>query len=237
MDEKSISDNRPEKLMPQTKLPEEDIINILKVFYSRNEIRLKKKIGHNTYLFIDKYHRKLLQDSILMNTIFAAQDVYSRALNDFSIIVFPSAKAMEGYIKKLLLFLKLITEEDLKSNPYKSIGRILDGDDIKNRLLDKKRDKSIPKLLSAQWDLCRNQIMHFDTGRPDFIKKEDASTKIENIYEVMKKSFRAFIDNPDKLISQKKTKGLTVEELEDQITKLQDQLFEYLRQLNELDGK
>ncbi len=214
----------------------EGLLKILKIYKEKNESFLITKIGQNAYSFLDDSQRRLLLDSLLIKTIFTNSD-YDRIVNvllsDFSVVVFPSAKAFEGYIKKLLLTIGLITEKEIKEDPYKSIiGRILNGKEIKKKLLDKKRGRNIPKLLAVQWELCRNIILHYDLDQPEIIKKEEAFKKIEDIYEVIKKSCKAFISTPKKIKN-----GLTAKKLRGQIDILSSELQDLRRQLSDSEKK
>jgi len=216
-----------------------NLSEILKLFKSRNEALLKQKIGKNTYLFLHEYQRKLLNDGLLIKdnlTFFASSRTFRYLLNDFSVVVFPSAKAFEGYIKKIFLNIKLITKKEIEKDPYQSIGKIINGEKIKNKIIDKKRDRSFLKLLSAQWDLCRNVILHYDIDQPEIINsKEEAFRKVENIYEVMKKAYKAFIGDPDNVEVIKKS--LTSEELQSQIDILLATLSNLQKDLNSLTKK
>jgi len=218
-----------------TSMSTEGLLKILKIYEKKNESFLIEKIGYSTYLFLDDYQRRLLLDGLLIKTIFTTSDsyrIFNSLLNDFSVMVFPSAKAFEGYIKKLLLTIGLITEKEIKENPYKSIGKILDGEEIKKKLLDKKRDRTIPKLLAVQWDLCRNIILHYDLDQPEIISKEEALKKIEDIHEAIKRSYKAFIGAPNKAKVIKK--GLTAEKLQGQIDILLEQLTNLQKELSSL---
>ena len=212
-----------------------EILKILKIYKWKNENFLVQKIGYATYSFLDDYQRKLLYDTLLIKTIFTTYDsneIFNRLINDFSIVVFPSAKAFEGFIKKLLLAINLITQKEIKEDPYKSIGKIINGEQIQKKILDKKRDRSVLKLLVAQWDFCRNVILHYDLDQPEIINKEEAFKKIEDIYEVMKRCYKAFIGDPNKAIERK---GLTAKELQDQINSLLGQLLNLQKQLFSVD--
>jgi len=211
-----------------------ELSKVLKAYERKNKIFLIKKIGRGTYLFLDNNQRKLLHDSLLIKTIFTASDsykIFNSLLNDFSIMVFPLAKGFEGYIKKLFLTIGLITEKEIKDDPYKSIGKIINNEDkLKMKLIDKKRYKSIPKLLSVQWDLSRNIIFHYDLDQPEIINKEDAFKKIEDIYETIRKSYKAFIGDPNKV--KEGEKELTSKKLQKRIDNVLKELDDLQKQLS-----
>ncbi len=235
MKEKPLK-NTSSRMGSSISLSTEGLLKILKIYKKKDEDFLITKIGRKAYSFLDDSQNRLLLDSLLIKTIFTLPESdYSRVVNvllsDFSVMVFPSAKAFEGYIKKLLLTIGLITEKEIKEDPYKSIiGKILNGEEIKKKLLDKKRGRSIPKLLAVQWELCRNIILHYDLDQPEIIKKEEALKKIDDIYEAIKKSCRAFISTPNKI-----KRGLTAEELKGQIDVLSSQLQSLDEQLSSFE--
>lgn len=201
--------------MSDNKQNRSEIVEFLMNKQSEIEKHLMNRIGYDTFNFLDSYQQSLLITSkILVDLIKKYPQSLSEEskinvvnyaiIKDFSFLVLPAAKAFEGYLKKLLMQLELITLDKLRDDPFNiRIGKKLNSDDFTKKLRDKKRFKAIPKLISSQWDLCRNEILHYDPFRPIELNLDEAILKIENIYNSIKTSYEAFIEHPDATIERK----------------------------------
>lgn len=94
--------------------------------------------------------------------------------SDHSFMLLPIAKAYEGVLKKILIENKILTEEDLASNPAINVGAYfnpISNEKLFNLLKDKARDRAIPHVIYSTYQECRNQIFHYDQFRDSRIKK------------------------------------------------------------------
>lgn len=103
-----------------------------------------------------------------------SHQLYQRELNtqtrfpDYSFIVFPAAKAYEGFLKDLLFKLHLIDKPTYESRRFR-IGRALNPDIHNGRrdeqwLYDdvtRQFGKDIARQLWETWLECRNHIFHY----------------------------------------------------------------------------
>ncbi|NTW89697.1 MAG: hypothetical protein HGB37_02190 [Candidatus Moranbacteria bacterium] len=137
---------------------------------------------HDSEKLIDTYESALLNDRIGMNT-------YS----DYSFLLLPAAKALEGTMKKALIKMGYIKDIELKENPSINVGGIFNpvgNTNISNNLKDKNRDKSVPHEIYATYQQCRNHILHYDLFSDSKVRTVAASRVmlsriemcIENMY-------------------------------------------------------
>lgn len=162
---------------------------------ARIELFLWEKLGGDTYRFLEWPIQMLLKTGKRLSIMFQKYQKTS-FIYDYSFLVMPFAKAFEGYMKQLLLTLKLVTHQQLRKDEPK-IGTILQDKELFKLLRHRNRDKGVPSLLYAQWNLCRNILFHYDFTSPSLLGKEEALKKIEDICEAIKLSYQAFIGDPN----------------------------------------
>lgn len=116
-------------------------------------------------------------------------------ISDFSYLVFPFAKAYEGFLKSFFLDLGLIKEDDYYSNDIR-IGRILNPHFInkKGNIFSKicdhpktRRDEGriLAEKLWAIWRRGRNQVFHYFPHNYKRLSYDEAISIIENLAEAM----------------------------------------------------
>lgn len=120
---------------------------------------------------------------------------------DFSFLVFPYAKAYEGYLKQLFLDVGFITHLDYISDHYR-IGKYLSP-----HLIQRLGDRSIytqiiksssEELASQMWDMWkkgRNEVFHYYPHNIKRLTFEDARIMNEDILHAMVKSYDALKKN------------------------------------------
>ena len=93
---------------------------------------------------------------------------------DYSFVVFPMAKAYEGFLKKFLYDMNLIDESELKNKHFR-IGRALNPS-LKSYLQDEKWvyddvartcGLQVAKQLWKVWTECRNHMFHYSYHWPN----------------------------------------------------------------------
>lgn len=121
---------------------------------------------------------------------------YGTGLYDYSFVVLPMAKAYEGFLKKILVKIELVTELELFQNPDISINKYFNpigNNSIFNSLRDKVRDRAIPHLIYTTYQECRNQILHYDPyGNTKLATVEDASFFLRRIEDAIVKAYDTF---------------------------------------------
>jgi hypothetical protein len=114
---------------------------------------------------------------------------------DYSFLVFPFAKAYEGFLKKLFLDVKFISHLDYISDHLR-LGKLLSPNlvnKLKERSLYKKiKDKAGQDLADKIWNawkIGRNQVFHYYPHNLKALNFSQAENIIDNILLVMEESY------------------------------------------------
>ncbi len=119
-----------------------------------------------------------------------------REFHDYSFVVFPAAKAYEGFLKKLFIDLKFITEEDYYGKRFR-IGKALNPslskegmrEGVYNKIIEHCGGESLAKTLWETWKESRNLIFHWFPNEKNTITLAEAGERIEGIINAIDKSF------------------------------------------------
>ena len=128
------------------------------------------------FLYLDEPQKRLVD---LAEELWHREKLLKSQLSDYGFVVFPMAKAYEGFLKKFLYDMNLISQTEFESKHFR-IGRALNPN-LKDYLQDEKwvyddvARVCGPKLaqdLWQTWTECRNRLFHYYyQGR----KQEDVS--------------------------------------------------------------
>ncbi len=122
------------------------------------------RVDRNSRLwrYLSENQRQLIADGEkVLSDINHFKDV-----SDYSFMIFPFAKAYEGFLKQLLLDLGVIGKSDYYGDEIR-IGRILnphyrDKDSVYERLAeDRRAGRKLAGLLWDVWKKGRNQVFHY----------------------------------------------------------------------------
>ena len=153
------------------------------------DFKLEEKIWWR-YLHGDL--QELLKESVkLYNSV----GVWEEKFHDYSFVVFPAAKAYEGFLKQVFLDLGFITKEDYNGKHFR-VGKAL------NPSLDKRfREESVydkivafchgPALADSMWETwksSRNLLFHWFPEEKNAITYEEARVNIDLILATMDKT-------------------------------------------------
>lgn len=120
-----------------------------------------------------------------------------KEFHDYSFVVFPAAKAYEGFLKKLFLEMKFITEEDYYGKRFR-IGKALNPSLSKDLMREGVYDK-IVKYCNGQeladtlwetWKESRNLIFHWFPNEKNTITLTEAGERIDMIVNAIDQSFK-----------------------------------------------
>jgi hypothetical protein len=127
------------------------------------------------------------------------EEMMTEGLYDYSFVVFPAAKAYEGFLKKFLWDLGLIGKEDWESDRFR-IGRSLNPevprdlrtgnwihDDLK-KLCDKYKkegEECLVDVIWKAWKKGRNKIFHYFGGDMEALDLIEARDRLSQIKEAM----------------------------------------------------
>ena len=121
-------------------------------------------------------------------------NVYSGKVSDYSYMVFPFAKAYEGFLKRLFLDLDLINEEDFYGESIR-IGRILnpifkDKDYSVYTKLERygKQGEEAAEKLWSIWREGRNQVFHYFPHNFRRLSESEAENIIKKFIDAMNSS-------------------------------------------------
>jgi hypothetical protein len=142
----------------------------------------------NWYSFLSPWQRDLVDTSVALSQ----RHDYLADLDDFSFIVFPMAKAYEGFLKKVLLDLNLISPKVYESKKFR-IGRSLNPDIRQNQrdqywLYDDLKERSNADVIRQAWDAwlkCRNRVFHFFPNGIQKLSWEEAESRLKMMEEAM----------------------------------------------------
>jgi hypothetical protein len=119
-----------------------------------------------------------------------------REFNDYSFVVFPAAKAYEGFLKKLFLELKFITEEDYYGKHFRigkalnpSLPKELRQEGVYDKIAQYCQGPELADKLWEAWKLSRNLTFHWFPNEKNAISLAEAGERIEMIINVIDEAF------------------------------------------------
>lgn len=121
---------------------------------------------------------------------------HQKPISDFSFIVFPIAKAYEGFLKQLFLDMGFITKEQYESDRFR-VGRELNPNFAKERpdisvylkIAKYCKNQELADTLWNAWKRGRNLLFHYFPHNQLKISFEEAQETIDLIITAMEKSF------------------------------------------------
>ena len=128
-------------------------------------------------------------------------------------VVYPVAKAFEGFILKMMIDKNAFTLEEYKNNPeIAEIGNWLRNHKFKKYIKDTRRDGYINNSLIAAWKGIRCEELHSDPARNprslDIITVEQAEAKIGAVCNAITSAYNIIIKNgytEEEMLAHKKT--------------------------------
>ena len=145
--------------------------------------------------YIDSVMKDLLQQSFdLLIFEKKQQQAGIKPYHDYGFIVFPAAKAYEGFLKKLFLDLKVISKQQFESDHFR-IGRALSPSLPKRyrvgwvygKLVDYCQGEVLPMEMWNTWKIARNRTFHYFPQHQQCITILEAENLISEITQVMDK--------------------------------------------------
>ncbi|MGA3291580.1 MAG: hypothetical protein ABSC49_00325 [Candidatus Microgenomates bacterium] len=116
--------------------------------------------------------------------------------DDYSFVVFPAAKAYEGFLKKLFLDMKFISEEDYYGKHFRigkalnpSLPKELEKESIYNKIVEHCQGRKLADKLWDTWRLSRNLTFHWFPNEKNVITLPEAGERIEMIVSAIDESF------------------------------------------------
>jgi len=119
-----------------------------------------------------------------------------KEFNDYSFVVFPAAKAYEGFLKKLFLDLKFITEEDYYGKHFRigkalnpSLPKALRKHGVYDKIVKYCQGSKLADTLWETWRVSRNLVFHWFPNEKNAISLTEAGERIEMILKAINDAF------------------------------------------------
>ncbi len=132
--------------------------------------------------------QELLGEALLLVDIVGK---WETKFHDYAFIVFPAAKAYEGFLKKLFLDLELISPKEYYGRHFR-IGKALNPsleenlrkkESVYDKLVEYCQGKDLADKLWDTWKLARNLIFHWFPDEKNVITYEDAKARVNMVIE------------------------------------------------------
>lgn len=151
------------------------------------------------YLFKDRYpdfwsYISSPQKDLLQQGQFILQEIEQKKMfnfTDYSFVVFPFAKAYEGFLKKIFLEGGFISDADYIS-PHFRIGKVLSpnlvrklGDASVYKKIEDMRGKKIADMVWNTWKRGRNEVFHYFPHNIRSLAFQEAREIIDDIIGTM----------------------------------------------------
>lgn len=120
-----------------------------------------------------------------------------REFDDYSFVVFPAAKAYEGFLKKLFLDLKFITEEDYYGKRFRvgkalnpSLEKELRHEGVYDKVVKYCQGEALANKLWDTWRLSRNLTFHWFPNEKNALTLSEAKERTEMIISAIDMAFK-----------------------------------------------
>ena len=153
---------------------------------------LEKKSWWN---FLQDDLKELLRESLTLEEKVSS---WNEKFHDYSFVVFPAAKAYEGYLKIIFLKMGFINENDYYGKHFR-IGKALNPslntkfnqeESVYKKLLNFCKGNEIPDSLWNAWKVSRNLLFHWFPNEKNAISFSEAKERIEVILKAMDSAFK-----------------------------------------------
>jgi hypothetical protein len=122
---------------------------------------------------------------------------WKMTFHDYSFVVFPAAKAYEGFLKKLFLDMRFMSEREYYGKRFR-IGKALNpqlakrGDmkkGVYNKLVGFCGDENVPGVLWDTWKKSRNTLFHYFPKEQNAINYEESGKRLQLVVSAIDQIF------------------------------------------------
>jgi hypothetical protein len=165
------------------------------------DINLREK---NWWNYINEDLRELMVQSLLLldtaqkweanfSETFGRGVLAKEEFRDYSFIVFPAAKAYEGFLKKLFLDMGFITYEDFNGKHFR-VGKALNPslelelrrrEGVYHKIIKFCGGKVLAEKLWSCWKECRNLLFHWFPNEKNAISLAEARDRVYLIIDTI----------------------------------------------------
>jgi len=162
------------------------------------DLNLEKKLWWN---YIEEDLQELLVASEFLTNVVKSWGADlpqgKKVFHDYSFIVFPAAKAYEGFLKKVFLDMGFITEEDYHGKRFrigKALNPFLDNkyrsrESVYDKIVSHCGGKDLGDKLWEAWSSGRNVVFHWFPDEKRAVPFDEAADKIKQIIDAMDSAF------------------------------------------------
>ena len=159
---------------------------------------LEKKIW---WSYLEEDLQELLKESFLIMNILKGMGAdlpgAEQKFHDYSFVVFPAAKAYEGFLKKIFFDLNFITEEDYFGKRFR-IGKALNPslpqklmrEGVYNKVVKYCGGMALAEKMWETWKKSRNLIFHWFPNEKNAITLDEAEKKLGVLIETIDQTFK-----------------------------------------------
>lgn len=138
--------------------------------------------------------RELLLESVLLQKIAADS---SHRFHDYSFIVFPAAKAYEGFLKRIFLDLGFISKEEYLGKRFR-IGKALNPsleanlrhESVYDKIVNYCRGEDLARRMWDTWKYCRNLVFHYFPNETNVVDYEGAVQRVGDIVKTIEETYK-----------------------------------------------
>lgn len=146
----------------------------------------------NWYISLPVWQKELVRTSL---ELYSREERLQSNFGDYSFVIFPMAKAFEGFLKTYFYSLGVISRE-VYLNKHFRVGRALNPDVRPEHrdnqwVYDRLGELCGREFTRQMWDTwleCRNQVFHYFPDNQRRLTLHDAALKIEQMAVVMEKA-------------------------------------------------
>lgn len=144
--------------------------------------------------YIDRDLKELLKESELLVDHVSEWEM---KFHDYAFVVFPAAKAFEGFLKTLFHDLGFINDDDYYGKRFR-IGRALnpaleprfrEEESVYDKLEEFCQGKELPEALWTMWKRGRNMSFHWFPNEQNAISFEESKQLVNEIFDTMDLAF------------------------------------------------
>lgn len=128
----------------------------------------------------------------------------SEKFDDYSFVVFPAAKAYEGFLKKMFLDLGFISEEDYYGKHFRigkalnpSLPRQMRREGVYTKIVKYCGGEDLAKKLWDTWKMSRNLVFHWFPDEKNALSFEEAGQRVNLVIDAIDSAFSECKIKPD----------------------------------------
>jgi hypothetical protein len=145
--------------------------------------------------YIHEDLKELLKEAIILRN---RVENWDEKFHDYSFVVFPAAKAYEGFLKTLFLDLGFISDKAFYGKRFR-VGRALnpalekkyrEKEGVYDHMVEHCGGKDTADILWKTWKRCRNLLFHWFPNEKNAINFPEASERVDMVIAAIDLAFK-----------------------------------------------